>query len=202
MNDQEMYAIESDYDIQNIIRTNRKKLQKNILLFVLFCVVFILSTVAIIIFGTHLMVFIIALSVDILCLFWGLKIFKGNNFSDLNNSYGEIINIHKEVINDRSIVGGYGMYVRRKYDAFTKDATRITLHIEEKNNKIHTHQLKFATEEHLNYYENTDKVIHIWGAHYPVRVMVTNKSWLCPVCGYFNPQEKKVCGKCNCKILK
>ena len=197
-----MYAIESDYDVQNIIHINRKKIQKRILLLVLFCVVSILSTIAIIIFGTHLMVFIIALIIDILSLLGGIKILKGNTFSDFSNSYGKIINIHKEIINDRSIVGGYGMYVRRKYDAFTKDATRITLHIEEKNNKIHTYRLNFATEEHLNYYENTDKVIHIWGAHYPVRVMKTSKSWLCPVCGNFNPQETKVCGKCNCKILK
>ena len=119
---------------------------------------------------------------------------------DSRASRGEIKEVLKEIATKRSITGGYGMYVTRKYDAFAKEAIRITLSIKE-GEKIQQYVLNDSSEAHLKYYETKGEVIHIPYTRFPVKLDFENERWLCP-CGEFNGIYEKNCRACHKRIIK
>ena len=57
-------------------------------------------------------------------------------FADYSSARGEIADVFKESTTVRSITGGYGMYVTRRYDAFAKAAIRLTISLKTKKKYI------------------------------------------------------------------
>ena len=196
-----MKDFNTGYDVKNLIFSSKKHLNKALLLLGLFSIVFVISVLALIFWGAILPIFVIGIVVACACAFFILKQLKTIRFSDFKESHGEIIDVLKESTTVRSIIGGYGMYVTRKYDAFAKAAIRLTVSIKS-NDEIHSYVLNGVTDEHAKYYETRGEALHIWGTHFPVKFDIGKEKWLCPICGEFNASEEKICVNCKEKILK
>ena len=196
-----MKDFNTEYDVESLVPSSKKHLNKALLLLGLYSVVFVISVLAVIFCGSFLPIFVIGIVVACACAFFILKQLKTIRFSDFKESHGEIIDVLKESTTVRSITGGYGMCVTRKYDAFAKAAIRLTVSIKN-DDEIHSYVLDSVTEEHANYYETKGEAIHIWGTHFPVKLEIDKEKWLCPVRGKFNENKEKYCARCNRKILK
>ena len=189
------------YDIDGLISEAKKNLRISIVKIGISAVVLTLSILAIIFFGSYMLIFIGGIILACVSAFMCYKWVKQISFADYSSACGEIADVLKESTTVRSITGGYGMYVTRKYDAFAKSAIRLTVSLKNEND-VHSYVMEGVTEEHAKYYEAKGEAIHIWGTHFPVRLEISGDKWLCPVCGEFNANEEKTCTRCKKKILK
>ncbi len=191
---------DTDYDIELLVSSAKKRLKKSLLMLGLYTLIFAVSILTVIFLGSFVPVFVIGVVVACVAAFLILKQLKTISFSDCKTSHGEIADVLKESTTVRSITGGYGMYVTRKYDAFAKAAIRLTVSLKNED-EVHSYVLEGVTEEHSNYYESKGEAIRIWGTHFPVKLEIGNDKWLCPVCGEFNANEEKTCARCKKKII-
>ena len=189
------------YDVDGLVAEAKKNLRNSIVKISISAVVLTLSILAIVFFGSYMLVFIGGIVLACVSAFMCYKWVKQIAFSDYSSTCGEIADVFKESTTVRSITGGYGMYVTRKYDAFAKAAIRLTVSLKNEND-VRSYILEGVTEEHSNYFEAKGEAIHIWGTHFPVRLEIAGDKWLCPICGEFNANEKKTCTRCKKKILK
>ena len=189
------------YDVDGLVAEAKKDLRNSIVKISISAVILTLSILAIIFFGSYMLVFISGIVLACISVFLCYKRVKQISFADYSSACGEIADVLKESTTVRSITGGYGMYVTRKYDAFAKSAIRLTASLKNEND-VHFYVMEGATEEHAKYYEAKGEAIHIWGTHFPVKLEIDKEKWLCPVCGKFNENEEKYCARCNRKILK
>ena len=189
------------YDIDLITVSAKRNLRNLVLLIVLYIITTVLSILAIVFYGSYLAVFILAVAIACVSVFLLSKSLTKIKLANYRSTYGEIINVHKDVkIVSTISVGGLGLRTR-KYDTYKKDEIRLDVFIKE-NQKITDYYLCGVSEEHVKYYEEKGQVIHIWGTRFPVRLDTKEKRWLCPICGEFNTNEEKICGACKGKILK
>lgn len=188
------------YDIDGLVAESKKNLRNSIVKISISAVVLTLSILAIVFFGSYMLVFIGGIVLACVSAFMCYKWVKQIAFSDYSSTCGEIADVFKESTTVRSITGGYGMQVTRKYDAFAKAAIRLTVSLKNEND-VRSYILEGVTEEHSNYYEAKGEAIHIWGTRFPVRLEIGNDKWLCPVCGEFNANEEKTCERCKKKII-
>ena len=196
-----LIKLDTEYNIELLVSSAKNHFKKSLLILGLYALIFAVSILVLILWGSSLPIFVIGIVVACTCAFFILKQLKTVKFSDFKESHGEIIDVLKESTTVRSITGGYGMYVTRKYDAFAKAAIRLTISIKN-DDEIHSYVLDGVTEEHEKYYETKGKAIHIWGTHFPVKLDIGKEKWLCPVCGKFNANEEKTCERCKRKVLK
>ena len=189
------------YDVDGLVAEAKKDLRNSIVKISIAAVVLTLSILAIVFFGSYMLVFIGGIVLACVSAFMCYKRVRKIAFSDYSSACGEIADVFKESTTVRSITGGYGMYVTRKYDAFAKAAIRLTVSLKNEND-VRSYILEGVTEEHSNYYEAKGEAIHIWGTHFPVKLEIGKEKWLCPVCGEFNPNEEKTCTRCKKKIVK
>ena len=189
------------YDVDGLVAEAKKNLRNSIVKISISAVVLTLSILAIVFFGSYMLVFIGGIVLACVSAFMCYKWVKQIAFSDYSSTCGEIADVFKESTTVRSITGGYGMYVTRKYDAFAKAAIRLTVSLKNEND-VRSYILEGVTEEHSNYFEAKGEAIHIWGTHFPVKLEIGNDKWLCPICGEFNANEEKTCARCKSKILK
>ena len=201
MGTKHVIEIDTDYDVEHMVSTAKKRLNKSILMMGSYAILLVVSVLAIIFWGSHVPVFIIGIVLACIAAFLVLKQLKAMRFADFKTTRGEIVDVLKEATTVRSITGGWGMYVTRKYDAFAKAAVRLTVSIQDAD-EIHWYVLDGVTEDHAKYYEAKGETIHIWGTHFPVRREIGADKWLCPVCGAFNANEEKSCVRCKKEILK
>ena len=193
--------LDTDYDVELLVSSAKKHLNNSLLLLGLYAVILVVSVLAVIFLGSYVLVFVIGIIAACISAFLILKRLKTIRFSDFKTYHGEIVDVLKESTTVRSITGGYGMYVTRKYDAFAKAAIRLTVSIKS-NDEIHSYILDGVTEEHEKYYAQKGDAAHIYGNHFPVKLEIGKEQWLCPVCGEFNVNEEKTCARCKRKILK
>ena len=196
-----MKTVNTNYDLDVLISSAKKSLKNTIVLLVVYALLLIASVLAIILWGDIFPIFIIAAASAVAILFLAAKKFKGLEYQDYKTMHGEIADVLKESTTKRSITGGYGMYVTRKYDAFAKEAIKLTVSVRSLDS-VHSYELNRVTEEHLKYYEAKGEAIHIWGTHFPVKLEIGAEKWLCPICGEFNTNEKKICERCKKKVIK
>ena len=189
------------YDVDGLVAEAKKNLRNSIAKISVAAVVLTLSILAVVLFGSYMLVFIGGIVLACISAFMCYKWVKQISFADYSSACGEIADVFKESTTVRSITGGYGMYVTRKYDSFAKAAIRLTISLKNEE-EVHTYVLEGVTEEHSNYYEAKGEAIHIWGTHFPVRLEIGSDKWLCPVCGEFNANEEKICNRCKKKIIK
>ena len=189
------------YDLDSLVTEAKKDLRNSIVKISIAAVVLTLSILAIVFFGSYMLVFIGGIILACVSAVMCYKLVKQIAFFDYSSTCGEIADVFKESTTVRSITGGYGMYVTRKYDAFAKAAIRLTVSLKNEND-VRSYILEGVTEEHSNYYEAKGEAIHIWGTHFPVKLEIGKEKWLCPVCGEFNPNEEKTCTRCKKKIVK
>ena len=201
METKHLIEIDTDYDVEFLIFSAKKNLNKSLLMLGLYSVILAVSVLSVIFWGSCVPIFVIGIVATCVCAFLILKRLKAIRISDFKTSQGEIVDVLKESTTVRSITGGYGMYVTRKYDAFSKAAIRLTISIKN-NDEIHSYMLDGVTEEHAQYYEQKGDAIHIYGTHFPVKIDIDHGNWLCPVCGEFNSSGEKTCTRCKRKILK
>lgn len=201
MEDKSLNQSFTAYDLQGITELSKKRVGKIVLQISLYTLFLVLSILAIVLLGEYLWVFIIGIAVACISAFMCAKQFRKISFLDCSISQGEIADVLKESTTVRSITGGYGMYVTRKYDAFAKAAIRLTVSLKNED-EVHSYVLEGVTEEHSNYYEAKGEAIHIWGTHFPVKLEIGKEKWLCPICGTFNEKEEKTCLRCKARILK
>ena len=189
------------YDVDGLVAEAKKNLRNSIVKISISAVVLTLSILAIVFFGSYMLVFIGGIVLACVSAFMCYKWVKQIAFSDYSSTCGEIADVFKESTTVRSITGGYGMYVTRKYDAFAKAAIRLTVSLKNED-EVHSYVLEGVTEEHSNYYEAKGEAIHIWGTPFPVKLEIGKEKWLCPICGTFNEKEEKTCLRCKARILK
>ena len=193
--------LDTDYDIEFLVSSAKKTLKNSLLMLGLYSFILAISVLAVIFWGSYIPVFVIGIIAACVFAFLILKRLKTIRFSDLKTSHGEIVDVLKESTTVRSITGGYGMYVTRKYDAFAKAAVRLTVSIKTSDD-VHSYVLNGVTEDHLKYYEARGSVVHIYGTHFPVKFDIGQDRWLCPVCGEFNIIGEKTCTNCKEKVIK
>ena len=201
MEDKALNKSFNSYDLQGITELSKKQVGKIVLQISLYTLFLVLSILAIVLLGEYLWVFIIGIAVACISAFMCAKQFRKISFLDCSISQGEIADVLKESTTVRSITGGYGMYVTRKYDAFAKAAIRLTVSIKN-GNDVHSYVLDGVTEDHLKYYESKGDIVHIYGTHFPVKLDIGQDRWLCPVCGEFNIGGEKNCINCKEKVIK
>lgn len=195
--------INSIYDVENVSKEGKKGYVKGFVIAMLWALLtlacgIIAATVGV----THIWVLVVCAVFALVSGFIGKReLAKAAVKFDPKASHGEIADVLKEVVTKRSITGGYGMYVTRKYDAFSKEAIRVTLSIKGEKN-VQQYVLDGSSEAHLRYYETCGEAIHIPYTRFPVKLDFENERWLCPVCGEFNETNVKSCRTCRKKILK
>ena len=189
------------YDVDGLVAETKKNLRNSIVKISIAAVVLALSILAIIFFGSYMLVFIVGIVLACVSAFMCCKWAKRIAFSDYSSTCGEIVDVHKDVkIVDTKVVGSIGLGPR-KYDSYNKSEVRLEVFIQE-GEQVRGYFFNDGTEEHAKYYEAKGEAIHIWGTHFPVRLEIAGDKWLCPVCGEFNPNEEKTCTRCKRKILK
>lgn len=193
--------LDTDYDIELLVSSAKKSLKKSLLMLGLYSFILAISVLAVIFWRSYIPVFVIGVISACVFAFLILKRLKTVSFSDFKTSHGEIVDVLKESTTVRSITGGYGMYVTRKYDAFAKEAIRLTVSIKS-NDEIHSYILHGITEEHEKYYAQKGDAVHIYGTHFPIKLDIDQGKWLCPVCGEFNIGGEKTCINCKEKVIK
>lgn len=189
------------YDVDSLVAEAKKDLRNSIVKISISAAVLTLSILAIIFFGSYMLVFIGGIVLACISAFLCYKWVKQISFADYSSACGEIADVHKDVkIVDTKIVGGIG-FGPRKYDSYKKSEVRLGVFIKN-GEEVRGYFFNDGTEEHAKYYEARGEAIHIWGTHFPVRLEIAGDKWLCPVCGEFNPNEEKTCTRCKKKILK
>ena len=189
------------YDVDGLVAEAKKDLRNSIVKISISAVILTLSILAIVFFGSYMLVFIGGIVLACVSAFKCYKWVKQISFADYSSACGEIEDVHKEIkIVDTKIVGGIG-FGPRKYDSYNKSEVRLGVFIKN-GEEVRGYFFNDGTEEHAKYYEAKGKAIHIWGTHFPVRLEIAGDKWLCPVCGEFNANEEKTCTRCKKKILK
>lgn len=189
------------YDVDGLVAEAKKDLRNSIVKISISAAVLTLSILAIIFFGSYMLVFIGGIVLACISAFMCYKWVKQISFADYSSACGEIEDVHKEIkIVDTKIVGGIG-FGPRKYDSYNKSEVRLGVFIKN-GEQVRGYFFNDGTEEHAKYYEAKGAAIHIWGTHFPVRLEIAGDKWLCPVCGEFNASEEKTCTRCKKKILR
>ena len=189
------------YDVDGLVAEAKKNLRNSIVKIGIAAVVLTLSILAIIFFGSYMLMFIGGIILACVSAFLCYKWVKQITFADYSSACGEIADVHKDVkIVDTKIVGGIG-FGPRKYDSYKKSEVRLGVFIKN-GEEVRGYFFNDGTEEHAKYYETKGEAIHIWGTHFPVRLEIAGDKWLCPVCGEFNASEEKTCTRCKKKILR
>lgn len=190
------------YDVKGLITSAKSHLFKFIVKAVICVVLLVLSILAIIFYGTHLLVFILgSITACASALLLG-RLIKNFAFADYSSASGEIANVHKEVkIVHTTKVGGINLFGVRKYDQDGKYEIRLAIFIKGEK-RVNGYFLNDLTEEHARYYETKGQAIHIWGTRFPVKAVIGAEKWLCPVCGEFNKGDENNCVRCKRKVLK
>ena len=194
--------IKTQYDVAGLVSTAKANLCKFVAKMVICGILLVLSILAIILYGSYMLVFIGGIIVACISAFFCSKLIKNFAFSDYSSASGEIVDIHKEIkIVDTMSVGGINPFGTRRFDNYKKNEVRLGIFIQN-GNQVRGCFFNEGTEEHAKYYETKGEAIHIWGTHFPVKLEIGKENWLCPVCGEFNANEKKTCTRCKRKILK
>ena len=189
------------YDVDGLVAEAKKDLRNSVVKIGIAAVVLTLSILAIIFFGSYMLVFIGGIVLACVSASMCYKLVKQISFADYSSACGEIANVHKEIkIVDTKIVGSIG-FGPRKYDSYNKSEVRLGVFIKN-GEQVRGYFFNDGTEEHAKYYEAKGEAIHIWGTHFPVKLEISGDKWLCPVCGEFNSNEEKTCTRCKKKILK
>ena len=188
------------YDVDGLVAEAKKNLRNSIVKISISAVILTLSILAIIFFGSYMLVFIGGIVLACIAAFLCYKLVKQISFADYSSACGEIADVHKDVkIVDTKIVGGIG-FGPRKYDSYKKSEVRLGVFIKN-GEEVRGYFFNDGTEEHAKYYEAKGEAIHIWGTHFPVKLEIGKEKWLCPICGEFNANEEKTCKRCKKKIL-
>ena len=194
--------IKTQYDVAGLVALAKGNLCKFLTKIVLFSILFVISILAIIFYGSYMLVFIGGIILACISVFVCSKLIKQFAFSDYSSAIGEIVDIHKEIkIVDTMSVGGINPFGTRRFDNYKKNEVRLGIFIQN-GNQVCGCFFNEGTEEHAKYYETKGEAIHIWGTHFPVKLEIGKEQWLCPVCGEFNANEEKTCARCKRKILK
>ena len=194
--------IKTQYDVAGLVSTAKANLYKFVAKIVICGILLVLSILAIILYGSYMLVFIGGIIVACISVFVCSKLIKQFAFSDYSSAIGEIVDIHKEIkIVDTMSVGGINPFGTRRFDNYKKNEVRLGIFIQN-GNQVHGCFFNEGTEEHAKYYETKGEAIHIWGTHFPVKLDIGKEKWLCPICGEFNANEEKSCTRCKKKILK
>ena len=189
------------YDVDGLVAEAKKDLRNSIVKISIAAVVLTLSILAIVFFGSYMLVFIGGIVLACVSAFMCYKWVKQITFADYSSACGEIADVHKEIkIVDTKIVGGIG-FGPRKYDSYNKSEVRLGVFIKN-GEEVRGYFFNDGTEEHAKYYEAKGEAVHIWGTHFPVKLEIEGDKWLCPVCGEFNASEEKACTRCKKKILR
>ena len=194
--------IKTQYDVAGLVSTAKANLYKFVAKIVICGILLVLSILAIILYGSYMLVFIGGIIVACISAFFCSKLIKNFAFSDYRSASGEIVDIHKEIkIVDTMSVGGINPFGTRRFDNYKKNEVRLGIFIQN-GNQVRGCFFNEGTEEHAKYYETKGEAIHIWGTHFPVKLEIGKEQWLCPICGEFNANEEKSCTRCKKKILK
>ena len=190
------------YDVDVLVAEAKKNLRNSIVKISTAAAVLTLSILAIIFFGSYMLVFIGGIVLACVSAFMCYKWVKQISLADYSSAYGEIVNVHKEIKTVRSAgVGDINPFGTRKYSNYVTNEVRLGVFIQE-GEQVRGYFFNDGTEEHAKYYETKGEAIHIWGTHFPVRLEIAGDKWLCPICGEFNANEEKTCTRCKKKILK
>ncbi len=202
MDTSEQFELNTPYDIAGLVEDAKKNLRNFIIQIAIYGVLLILSILAIIFFDSYILVFISGIVLACVSAFLGSKLIKKFSLADYSSSFGEIVDVHKEIKIVRTTkVGGINPFGVRKYDHDGKNEVRLGVFLKE-GEQVRGYFFNDGTEEHAKYYDAKGEAIHIWGMHFPVKLEIGKEKWLCPVCGEFNTNEKKSCVRCKKKILK
>ena len=189
------------YDVDGLVAEAKKNLRNSIIKISIAAVALTLSILAVVFFGSYMLVFIGGIVLACISAFLCYKWVKQISFADYSSACGEIADVDKDVkIVDTKIVGGIG-FGPRKYDTYKKSEVRLGVFIKN-GEEVRGYFFNDGTEEHAKYYEAKGEAIHIWGTHFPVKLEISGDKWLCPVCGEFNANEEKACNRCKKKIIK
>ncbi len=202
MDTSEQFELNTPYNTSGLVEDAKKNLRNFIIQIAIYGVLLILSILAIIFFGSYMLVFISGIVLACVSAFLGSKLIKKFSFADYSSACGEIVDVHKEIKTVRTTkVGGINPFGVRKYDHDGKNEVRLGVFIKN-GEQVRGYFFNDGTEEHAKYYEDKGEAIHIWGTHFPVKLEIGNEKWLCPVCGEFNANEEKTCLRCKKKIIK
>ena len=193
--------IKTQYDVDGLVALAKGNLCKFLTKIVLFSILFVISILAIIFYGSYMLVFIGGIILACISVFVCSKLIKQFAFSDYSSATGEIVDIHKEIkIIDTISVGGINPFGTRRFDNYKKNEVRLGIFIQD-GDTVRGYFFNDGTEEHAKYYEAKGEAIHIWGTHFPVKLEIADDKWLCPICGEFNANKEKSCARCKKKIL-
>lgn len=202
METKHLIEIDTDYDVEFLVFSAKKNLNKSLIMLGLYSVILAVSVLSVIFWGSCVPIFVIGIVATCVCAFLILKRLKAIRISDFKTSQGEIVDIHKEIkIIDTMSVGGINPFGTRKFDNYKKNEIRLGIFFHD-GDTVCGYFFNDGTEEHAKYYETKGKAIHIWGTHFPVKLEIGKEQWLCPICGEFNVNEEKTCARCKRKILK
>ena len=202
MDTRKQFELNTPYDIVGLVEDAKKNLRSFIVQIAICGVLLILSILAIIFFGSYMLVFIGGIVLACVSAFSISKLIKKFSFADYSSARGEIVDVHKEIKIVRTTkVGGINPFGVRRYDHDGKTEVRLGVFIQE-GEQVRGCFFNDGTEEHAKYYEAKGEAIHIWGTHFPVKLEIGAEKWLCPICGEFNSHEEKYCARCKRKILK
>ena len=194
--------IKTQYDVAGLVSTAKANLYKFVAKIVICVFLLVLSFLAIILYGSYMLVFIGGLILACVSAFLCSKLIKDFAFSDYSSASGEIVDVHKEIkIVDTMSVGGINPFGTRRFDNYKENEVRLGIFIQN-GDQVRGYFFNEGTEEHAKYYETKGEAMHIWGTHFPVKLEIGKENWLCPVCGEFNANEEKTCARCKRKILK
>ena len=189
------------YDVDSLVAEAKKDLRNSIVKIGITAVILTLSILAIIFFGSYILVFISGIVLACVSTFMCYKWVKQISFADYSSACGEIVDVHKEIKTVRTTkVGGINPFGVRRYDHDGKNEVRLGVFIQE-GEQVRGCFFNDGTEEHAKYYEAKGEAVHIWGTHFPVKLEIAGDKWLCPVCGEFNASEEKSCKRCKKKVL-
>ena len=190
------------YDVVELVNIAKKNLRNSIVKISIAAVVLTLSILAIIFFGSYMIVFICGVVAACVSAFMCYKGVIQITFSDYSSACGEIADVHKEIKTVRTTgIGDINPFGTRKYSNYIANEVRLGVFIQN-GEQVRGYFFNDGTEEHAKYYEAKGEAIHIWGTHFPVKLEIGNDKWLCPICGEFNANEEKTCKRCKRKILK
>ena len=202
MDTRKQFELNTPYDIVGLVEDSKKNLRSFIVQMAIYVVLLTLSILAIIFFGSYMLVFIGGIVLACVSAFSISKLIKKFSFADYSSARGEIVDVHKEIKIIRTTkVGDINPFGVRRYDHDGKTEVRLGVFIQE-GEQVRGYFFNDGTEEHAKYYEAKGEAIHIWGTHFPVKLEIEGDKWLCPVCGEFNASDEKTCTRCKKKILK
>ena len=202
MDTREQFELNTPYDIVGLVGDAKKNLRSFIVRIAIYGVILILSILAIIFFGSYMLVFIGGIVLACVSAFSISKLIKKFSFADYSSARGEIVDVHKEIKIVRTTkVGGINPFGVRRYDHDGTTEVRLGVFIQE-GERVRGCFFNDGTEEHAKYYDAKGQAIHIWGTHFPVKLDIGKEKWLCPICGEFNQNEEKTCTRCKKKIVK